>query len=216
MGSQHEQMPPWLVASLDQLDAGARDFNVRSRTGFEKMVRGRAHDEREVAEAMAWYDTTQGHLDAALATALGGPGTGTAAPATSAPPQPEPYAHDTFDDDDAFDEDEYRVPEPRLRIPELNFELPDAPDRSTRLLQAPGVYIKGLWIGAMLGGGTWFVLTGLLRWWLDTAWWGWWPGVLTVPIALVVFVWWFATVRRDVKTWVRKGGLKPLRERFKG
>lgn len=209
MSSQHQGMPPWLLADLDQLDAGARDFTVRSRVGFEQMVRGHAHTEHEVTEAMAWYDTTKGHLDAAVATALGGPEGVTTAPPAPAMPRPTPYPHSTFD------EDEDLVPAPRMRVPEPNFELPDAPDRSTRLLQAPGVYFKGIWMGAALGGGIWFVLTGLLHWWFDSAWWGWWPSLLTVPIAVVVFVVWFTTVHDDVQTWLKKGGLKPLRKRFK-
>ena len=215
MSSQHEGMPSWLLASLDQLDASGRDFTVRSRAGFEQMVRGRAHSDREVVDAMAWYDKTQGHLDAARAIALGGPEavppTAPRSPTASGMPQPSEYPHGAFDDD----EDEGLVPAPRMRMPEPSFELPDAPDRSTRLVQVPGVYFKGLWIGAALGGGIWFAITGLLRWWLESDWWGWWPSLLTVPIAVVVFVVWFTTVHDDVQTWIKKGGPKPLRKRFK-
>ncbi|MGW4528350.1 hypothetical protein [Amycolatopsis sp. NPDC004378] len=209
MSSQHEGMPPWLLATLDQLDAGARDFTVRSRAGFEEMVRGHAHSEREVTEAMTWYDTTKGHFDAGVAAALAGPEAVTTVPPATAVPRPTSYTPSAFDEDDDL------VPAPRMRVPEPNFELPDAPDRSTRLLQAPGVYIKGILMGAVMAGGIWFVLTGLLHWWLDSAWWGWWPSLLIVPIAAVVFTVWFTTVHDDVQTWIKKGGPKPLRKRFK-
>lgn len=213
MSSQPE-MPSWLLAALDQHDAGARELRHTSREGFEAMVRRHAHDEHEVAERMAWFDTQRAHLDAAVNTVLAGPGAVNTAPA--APPRSEPEPPPRYPFTDERDEAaEPELPAPRYQAPQPNFELPDAPDRSTRLVQTPGVYTKGLLIGAALAGGTWFVLTGLLRWWLDTAWWDWWPSLLTVPLAAIVLVVWMTTVHDDVQHWIKKGGPRPLRKRFR-
>jgi hypothetical protein len=45
-------------------------------------------------------------------------------------------------------------------VPEPNFELPDASNRSSRLLQVPGVYVKGILMTVALVGRIWFVFTG--------------------------------------------------------
>lgn len=214
MNSSDRNPPPaWLLAELDQIDTGDRELRRTSREGFEQMVRRHAGSDREVAEGMAWYDQYIAHRDAAVSIALAGPG-GT----FQAPPVPSPSAPRRDEEPQRFpytdQYDEPDVPGPRLHVPQPDFDVPDAPNRSTRLVRAPGVYLKGLLIGLALAGLAWFAVTGVLHWVFGVAWWGWWPSLLTVPVALIPFVVWMTTVHDDVRHWIKKGGPAPLRTRF--
>jgi hypothetical protein len=222
MSSSEGDRPPWLTAALDQDDADAREFRRNSRDGFERMVRRHASSEDEVAKHMAWFDQQRGHLDAAVSTTLTGPGD----PVPAAPTLPSPTTTAAQPGvNDREREERARtvpgagaseIPAPRWNVPEPPpFEVPDAPDRSTRLRAMPAVYGKGLMIGLGLALAAWFGLAGLLRWLFDAAWFGLWPSIVTVPSAVVVLLVWMRIVHRDVRHWVKKGGPEPLRKRFK-
>ncbi|ASR39857.1 hypothetical protein BAY61_31715 (plasmid) [Prauserella marina] len=219
MGSDpSDRMPPWLTAAFDQQDAAIQEVRHNNRARFEKMVRGGAPGEHKVREAMAWFDAQRAHYNAAVDIHAAGPES-MSAPQSEPPRQRRTEPVPVPDIDDAMFADEQ--PSQRretTHVHRTRFEVetpadPPAPGKSTRLLQSPAVYGKSFAVGAVIGGALWLAVTGLLVWLFDSAWWGWWPGLLTVPVAAAAFLAWWVTAQRDIKHWIVYGGREPLRSR---
>lgn len=213
-------MPPWLTAAFDQQDAAIREVRHNNRARFEEMTRRSGASEDKVREAMAWFDAQRAHYDAAVTIHAAGPEGMAHDPRQPQqdPPQPQPHRAPTPGRDDA-DRDEVPVQRHETtHIHRTRFEVDPllerpAPGRANRLVRLPAVYAKCLAIGVGIGGAVWLAVTGLLVWLLDAAWWGWWPSLLSVPIAAAAFLGWCLTVQRDINHWVRYAGREPLQSR---
>lgn len=214
MSESNDAKPPWLTAAFDQQDAAIREVRNNNRARFEQMTRRSGVSEDKVREAMTWFDAQRTHYDAAVTIHAAGPGG-----MPQDVPQPPPERTPVSDTKGTARSDEVPVQRHETtHVYRTRFEADSqlersVPGRANRLVRLPAVYMKSFVIGAGIGGAVWLVLSGLMVWLLDAGWWGWWPNLLTIPIAAAVFLGWCFTVQRDINYWIRCGGREPLQAR---
>lgn len=213
--------PVRLAHALEQLELSNEQFWNTSRDQYEQMMRRHTTDEAQIAERMRWYDAQVGKLGSWTSSAsredgsqvLGGPmpSNASATDRPVPPPRPRPAAADVPADVDEDDDSvpEFRTPHIKIDMP----ETPDAPGKATRLMHTPKLYGKAVVIAGIVAGVVWLLITGLLVWLFDSAWWGWWPGLLTVPVTGFAVLVWLFYAGQEIRQWVRKGGPLPLRMR---
>lgn len=235
------EYPAWFVSQMDQEEASARDTFARNRARYEDSVRRHATSDQQVADEMAQFDQYRKEMLAAVDTATSEPASTAAAGSAdtgsgrSADSVPRPRSHPTGQDSPsgADDTETARDTTPRRNSRNDTNDRdpldqsrakwaahqappdPPAPGRATRVMHSPRVMLKALIIGLGIGLAVWTALSGLSVGLLDTAWWGWWPGLVTAPAAVCTFLWWSVTSFGEIRHWLYHGGREPLRPRVR-